>query len=105
MIVHVQTDAKIAGGEAVEAMVQEVVETSLSRFRERLTRVEVHLTEETGHEHKRDDKRCLMEARLEGHQPLVVTQHSSTTTEAVDAAAEKLGRLLDHTMGRLQQAR
>ena len=42
-----------------------------------------------------------MEARLEGHQPVAVTDEAATIDQAIDGAAEKLKRLLDHTLGRL----
>jgi hypothetical protein len=44
----------------------------------------------------------MMEARLEGHQPIAVTDDSETIDQAIDGAAEKLKHLLDHTLGRLE---
>jgi hypothetical protein len=46
--------------------------------------------------------RCMMEARLEGRQPLAVTHHAQTLGQAVDGAADKLCRLIDSTLGRLR---
>jgi ribosome-associated translation inhibitor RaiA len=43
-----------------------------------------------------------MEARLEGHQPIAVTHEAETIDQAIDGAADKLKRLLDHTLGRLR---
>ena len=105
MMIQVNTDAKIHGGEGFTAKIKEIVEATLSRFSEQITRVEVHLSEETGHEHGQDDKRCMMEARLEGHQPLAVTHHAASSDQAIDGAVEKLERLLEHTTGRLRQVR
>jgi hypothetical protein len=44
-----------------------------------------------------------MEARLEGHQPIAVTQEAETMDQAVDGAVGKLKSLLDHTLGRLRE--
>jgi ribosome-associated translation inhibitor RaiA len=46
-----------------------------------------------------------MEARLAHHQPLAVTQHATTLDEAFRGAADKLKRLLDNTLGRLNNHR
>jgi hypothetical protein len=47
----------------------------------------------------------MMEARLEGHQPLAVTQHSASSEDAIRGAADKLERLIEHTTGRLREVR
>ena len=43
----------------------------------------------------------MMEARLEGHQPIAVTDESDSLDEAIAGAADKLKRSLDHTLSRL----
>jgi hypothetical protein len=48
-----------------------------------------------------DDKRCLMEARLAGRQPVAVSHEAPTQDEAVGGAADKMKRSLDSTLGRL----
>ena len=48
-----------------------------------------------------NDKRCMMEARLEGHQPMAVTDEAETIDQAIEGAVVKLKRLVDHTLGRL----
>jgi ribosome-associated translation inhibitor RaiA len=79
------------------------VESALNRFSDHITRVEVHLSDENsekkGGEH---DMRCVMEARLEGRQPIAVTHQAATVDEAVDGAADKLTRLIESTLGRLR---
>lgn len=47
------------------------------------------------------DKRCMMEARPAGQQPVAVTNHGSTVDEAVSGALRKLGSLLESRFGRL----
>ena len=103
MKIQIHTDNHIHGRESLATQVESVVEGALSRFSARITRVEVHLGDENGRKPGTDDKRCMMEARLEGHQPLAVTHHAATLDDAVDGAAEKLKHSLDHTLGRLQQ--
>jgi hypothetical protein len=43
----------------------------------------------------------VMEARLEGRQPVAVTHQAATLDQAVEGAAHKLARLIESTLGRL----
>jgi ribosome-associated translation inhibitor RaiA len=70
-----------------------------------VTRVEVHLTDERGPKSGKNDKRCMMEARLEGRQPIAVTDEASTLDLAVNGAADKLVRLIEHTLDKLYDQR
>jgi ribosome-associated translation inhibitor RaiA len=63
------------------------------------------LTDESGSKSGKNDKRCMMEARLEGRQPIAVTDEAATLDLAVDGAADKLARLIEHTLGRLHDQR
>jgi len=105
MHVQVNTDNHIPGHEALAARVRGVVESALSHFSDRITRVEVHLSDEDGNKHGQNDKRCVMEARLEGRQPVAVTHQAATLDEAVDGAAGALSRLIDNLLGRLHDQR
>lgn len=74
----------------------------LGHLAEHITRVEVHLTDENGKKGGSHEKRCMMEARLEGHQPIAVTHEAETIDQSIDGAAGKLKSLLEHTLGRLR---
>ena len=81
------------------------MEHALARFAEHVTRVEVHLSDENAGKSGPNDQRCLLEARLEGRQPVAVTEHAATMHQALQGAAQKLARLLDSTLGRLSEHR
>jgi ribosome-associated translation inhibitor RaiA len=103
MQIQINTDRNIEGHEALTAHVSDLVESALSQFSDHITRVEVHLSDENSDKkHGNDDMRCMMEARLEGRQPVAVTHHAQTLDQAVDGAADKLCRLIDSTLGRLR---
>ncbi|MBK7904050.1 MAG: ribosomal subunit interface protein [Proteobacteria bacterium] len=104
MKIQLNTDINIAGTEALAAQVSATVEQALEHFSEHVTRVEVHLSDENGDKSGQHDRRCMMEARLEGRQPVAVTDHAATLEQAVDGA-QKLARLLDSTLGRLHDQR
>jgi len=102
MQIQINTDRNIEGHETLAAQVRGVVENALSRLSDRITRVEVHLSDESGRKSGQNDKRCMMEARLEGRQPIAVTHQAATVDHAVDGAADKLARLIESTLGRLR---
>ncbi len=105
MQIQINTDSNIEGREALAAEVTAVVEGALSRFSDRITRVEVHLSDENSDKSGQNDKRCMMEARMEGLRPAAVTHTAPTLDEAVDGAADKLKRSLESTLGRLRDKR
>lgn len=100
MQVQVHTDDKIQGGESLAHWIQEETVSRLSRFREHITRVEVFLTDEDAGKSGNNDKRCRLEARPAGRQPVTVTADADKLADAFTSAADKLVRALDHDLGR-----
>jgi len=102
MLVQINTDHNIEGSESLTAQVRGVVENELIRFSHHITRVEVHLSDENsdkkGGNH---DMRCLIEARLEGRKPIVVTHQATTLDQSVGGAVNKLNKLIKSTLDRL----
>jgi len=105
MHIQINTDSNIEGREELAPHVKGVVEGALSRFSDRITRVEVHLSDQNSDKSGQDDKRCMMEARLESRQPTAVTHQAASLRDAVDGAADKLKRSLESTLARLKDDR
>jgi hypothetical protein len=104
MKIQVNTDRNVEGGEDLVLLVESEVESALERFEDRLTRVEVHLGDESGEKDgSGGDKRCLLEARPAGMQPVVVTDFADTIEQAVVGAAQKMQSLLNSTFGRIDE--
>jgi ribosome-associated translation inhibitor RaiA len=103
--IQVNTDHTIEGHEALADQIRGVVENALSRVSDHITRVEVHLIDESGPKSRDNNKRCMMEARLEGRQPIAVTDEAATADLAVNGAADKLARMIEHTLGKLHDQR
>jgi hypothetical protein len=101
MQVQVHTDSSIHGSDNLTHAVEAAVEGAIRRWTRRITRVEVHLSDVNRHKGGSDDKRCLMEARVGGLQPIAVTHMADTLPEAIDGAAEKLKKSLENLLGRL----
>ena len=97
--IQVSTDNTVEGHDELSRQTEAIVERGLARFGDRVTRVEVHLSDVDGAKHSADDKRCLLEARLAGHQPLVVSDQADSLRSATTGATRKLVRALDSTVG------
>ena len=100
MKILVSTDNHIDGSDSLSSRIEAIVEDTLSRFADRVTRVEVHLSDETSAAKGGEDKRCLLEVRLAGMQPVSVSNLSDSLLESVSGAARKAETLLDRTLGK-----
>jgi len=102
MTIQFNTDSNILGGEKLREPLIALISQELSRFSHQITRVEVHLSDENGPKEGQNDKRCLIEARLEGMKPIAVTNNANTHEQAIEGAVEKLKTTLDTILGRLR---
>ena len=103
MIIQFNTDNNIDGNERLSGYLETQLSEGLSRFDSHITRIEVHLSDENANKEGKNDKRCLLEARLEGMQPIAVTNHDNTIEQAVNGALDKLKAALDSAIGKLRQ--
>lgn len=82
---------------------QTEIASSLERFGDWITRVEVHLTDQNSQaKGGPDDIRCLMEARPASKQPVSIEVRSSSVDRAIREATNTLERRLS---GILEKAR
>lgn len=101
MKVLLNTDNHIQHDDSLVQYVEVEVGSSLERFAPQITRVEVHLSDVNADKAGMHDKQCMMEARLEGRQPVAVTEQADTVRDAIDGAARKLSRVLGSSLGKL----
>jgi hypothetical protein len=101
MKIQINTDNHIEGSEELTEQTEAIVKSSLGHLSDHITRLELHLRNENNDKGGTHNKRCMMEARLKGHQPIAVTHEAKTIDQAVSGAVEKLKHSLDHTLGRL----
>src|SRR5690606_2823456 len=102
MQIEVRTGNHIQGDERLNERVIEWTEHALSNFSRRITRVEVHISDENGVKETPGDTKCVMEARVEKRQPTAVTEFADNVELAVRGAAAKLARALEREIGRLE---
>lgn len=94
MKIQVNSDSSLRVDQRVIEFVESHVLAALQRFEGKLTRVEVHLSDLNSTKGGADDKRCLVEARPAGQDPIAVEEIAASTDLAVRGATQKMQRLL-----------
>ena len=104
MKVQVNTSNDIDNKDALERWASEYLNEHLARFDQDITSLEVQLTDEN-HSNKGGgiDKRCMMEARVNGRAPIAVTNYGPDQNLAFRGAADKLEHALEHAFGKLDR--
>ncbi|MEO7159358.1 MAG: HPF/RaiA family ribosome-associated protein [Polaromonas sp.] len=105
MQIQVNSNNSIGTGEPFERWANAELNESFSRFKEEITRIEVHMSDQNGDKISPDHKRCVMEARLANREPVAVNHQAGNQDEAFRGASDKLKRVLEHTLGKLRDHR
>ena len=105
MLIEVRTDSNIEAGEKLIDHLKGVVQGALERFDGRIRGVDVHLSDAISNKRGHGDKCCMMEARLDGREPVAVTQQASTVEQAVRDAVHTLKRSIESALGHDSQRR
>jgi hypothetical protein len=101
MDIQVRTDYHVDGDQGLIGYVEQEVSSGLAGFSERITSVQVHLSEESGARKGPHELRCLMEVRLAGHAPVAVTRHGNSKDIVVHGAVADMRKVLERLHGRL----
>lgn len=100
MKIQINTGKNVRLSEELRASLTSLVSEGLSRYDDQITRLEVHLSDQDGNKDGLNDKRCMLEARIEGRQPIAVTHNAGTHEEVVIGAIDKLKTSLKTILGR-----
>lgn len=100
MHIQLNTGTSVQGSDSMAAWARGELTERLSRFRDHITRVEVHLSDINGAKAGDGDKRCVLEVRLAGRQPLAVTHVANRVADALTGACEKLHNAMDTALGK-----
>jgi hypothetical protein len=100
MLIEVRTDGNIKGSEQFSAKVTAVIQAALARYGDRIRRVDVHLSDAVGDKTGHDDKCCMIEARRDGREPIVVTHQESTLEQAIQGAIHNLKKSVESAFGK-----
>jgi ribosome-associated translation inhibitor RaiA len=100
MQIQVHTDRNVDVSDGMVQRIEAELGSALSRFGDQITRVDVHLGDESAGRSGDTDKRCMLEARPAGQHPVAVTHHATSVGEACSGAVHKLEALLESKYGR-----
>lgn len=101
MKIQINTDKNIEGSQELESFVSEELSSTFKRFENAITRVEVHLSDANADKSGKDDKKCLLEARIANRSPVTVSHSSNNIHDSINGAATKLKKSLDSMVGKL----
>ncbi len=76
MIIQFNYDKNIQGTEKFETFISGKINRSLKRFTGKITRLEIHLSDQNAHKASHDAVQCKIEARIKDIHPIVVTGKS-----------------------------
>jgi len=98
MQIQVNTGHNVKGGGLLIKYVESLLNDSLNNFKDEVTRIEVHVSDENSHKGGDDDLRCTMEARIRGMQPIAVTYNDENVDLAIAGAADRITRSVRKTL-------
>ena len=101
MDIQINTANNVEGRDTLTEQLEETVRTRLSRFSDRLTRVEVHVGDENGERGGGNDKRCVIEVRPAGRPPISVTEQAGSIDQATSGALGKVTTALERDFGKI----
>ncbi|MGQ7830204.1 HPF/RaiA family ribosome-associated protein [Altererythrobacter sp. Z27] len=97
MQIQFNSDSSVMGTANVAERIEAQLRHRLARYEDRLTRIEVHVSDENARKGGADDKSCTIEARPRSGRAIGVTAHAAD----VDAAARKAGNILFERLDRV----
>ncbi|TKC06475.1 HPF/RaiA family ribosome-associated protein [Pedobacter polaris] len=103
MIIQLNADKNLTIHEAYETQISEQLTKDLERYIDHISRLEVHLSDENGNKSGINDKKCLLEARIEGRQPVVTSDLGNTYDMALKSATIKLKHALSTVISKMQE--
>ena len=103
MTIQINTDKTLNGEKRSDDFFTSQIAEALQRFESHLTRIEVHLKDENGKKDGFNDISCLIEARLEGRQPIAITNQADTMELAIKGAIDKIKTAIETILGKIQK--
>lgn len=103
MKIQINTDKNIQGTEALESSMSERIQQELNHFSNRISRIEVHLSDQNSFKKGVEDIHCKMEARMEGRQPVAVLGKSDSKDKALVDAIGKMKATLTTIVGKMSE--
>ena len=105
MKIQLNTDNHLNISESFGKKLEEQCSQQLDRFSDHVTRLEVYLSDQDGPKNGVNDKKCILEARLENSKPVAGRGIGNTYDQAVPKEIAKMKASLDTILGHLTHPR
>jgi hypothetical protein len=105
LFIQIHADNQVASDAERNSRLEEQIRQRMARFEDRITDIEVHVSDLNGSKGGHGDLRCTLEARVNGIPPVAVADEGTSVDRAVIGAAKKAVRALDHQLGKLNDRR
>jgi hypothetical protein len=102
MIIQINTDNNLSIDERSNDFFSAQISEELQHFSSHITRIELHLKDESAGKDGLNYISCVLEARLENRQPIAVTSQEDSIDLAVSSAIEKAKTAINSIMGKIQ---
>lgn len=102
MIIEINTDKTISGHKEQQEYFTSLISDAMQRHSSHITRIEAHLKDENGSKEGGNDKKCTLEARIEGRQPIAVSNQADTVEKSLNGAIEKLEASVQKIIGKIK---
>ncbi|HYJ28911.1 MAG TPA: HPF/RaiA family ribosome-associated protein [Allosphingosinicella sp.] len=105
MFIQIYADNQVESDAERNSRLEEQIRQRLARFEDRITDIEVHVSDVNGSKGGHGERRATLEARVNGIPPIAVADEGANVDRAVIGAAKKAVRALDHQLGKLSGRR
>ncbi|RYG17378.1 MAG: HPF/RaiA family ribosome-associated protein [Chitinophagaceae bacterium] len=96
------TDKNLTIHAEYQAQIEEQLTGTLARFEEHISSIQVHLSDENGSKEGQNDKKCVLEAHVNGRPAVVASTFGETYDLALTGAIAKLKSALTTIDGKLK---
>lgn len=103
MQIQINTDKNVEGNERLVSYFTSELQNELTRFDDKITRIEVHFGDENSNKTGKNDKRCLIEVRIAKMQPIAVTDYGDSIEKAFYHALNKIKKVLEGTFEKMKE--
>lgn len=104
MQIQINSDSNLEVRQVFADELKAEILDKMRRYRDQVSRIEVHLSDINAARATPSDKRCVMEARVDGLAPVAVSHDAQSLRQSVQGATEKLLRAIDNALGRAGRA-
>jgi hypothetical protein len=102
MTIQINSDKNLTIHAEYHIQIEEQLKSTLARFDEHISSIQVHLSDENGSKDGQNDKKCVLEAHLNGRPAVIASTFGETYDLALTGALAKLKSALTTIDGKIK---